>query len=183
MKVLIMGNCLFDVELAFWERYQELLSEEALKPEVQQRKRHTDYPHDEQVKVFNSKDFFLGIPSRPKAMEAVKEMMKLGHSVKMCIDTIRPDDSPEGYLQQGQVIQRELKKHFGAEFARHFSRNQVIMTRDRTELKADILISEDEQTGDSPPEWEMIVFDTPYNQNLTGYRRLTWNNWREVVGI
>lgn len=175
MDILIMGNTLFHFEPAFQDAVPIKLRDP--------NKRHSEYPHGVLLKVLTTPGFFLSIPGDPKAIEAIKELLDLGHNVKVCNTTLLPDDNPEGYLQQAQVGQKEFTKRFGAEFARHFFRNRVIMTRDRTQLKADILISDDEQTGEFPPEWELVIHDTPYNQNLTGYRRLTWDNWRETLHV
>ncbi|MDO8264840.1 MAG: 5'-3'-deoxyribonucleotidase, partial [Candidatus Parcubacteria bacterium] len=61
---------------------------------------------------------------------------------------------------------------------------RIILSRDKTLIRGNFLIDDrPEIKGSSIPEWEHIIFDCSYNRNVTNKKRLTWENWREVLNI
>lgn len=74
---------------------------------------------------------------------------------------------------------RWVEKHLGRDFV-----SKIILTRDKTLIRGDILIDDrPEITGIIEPAWEHIVFNLPYNKNVSGKRRIAWENWRSVLGV
>ena len=58
----------------------------------------------------------------------------------------------------------------------------IILTNDKTVVKADILIDDKPViTGVENPEWEHIIFDQPYNRQIKDKRRIDWGNWKSVI--
>jgi 5'-nucleotidase len=60
----------------------------------------------------------------------------------------------------------------------------MIIIRDKTLVKGDFLIDDKpEVKGNQQPEWEYILYSQPYNQGGTSRRRMTWDNWEEVIRL
>jgi len=56
--------------------------------------------------------------------------------------------------------------------------------KDKTLIIGDILIDDKpEIKGISTPNWEHIIFDQPYNKNITNKKRINWDNFKEVLGV
>ena len=65
-----------------------------------------------------------------------------------------------------------VQEKFGEAWAR-----RVILTQDKTLVRADILIDDKpEITGLMTPVWKRWIFDHPYNRHIKGVR-MTWKNW------
>ena len=70
-----------------------------------------------------------------------------------------------------------VSEHLGPDWI-----NNIILTRDKTIVRGDILIDDiPEPKGIEKPEWEHVLFDSPYNRHITGKRRMTWDNWRSIL--
>jgi 5'-nucleotidase len=71
-----------------------------------------------------------------------------------------------------------IEKHLGGSWV-----DRMIVTKDKTLIKADILIDDKPSVCgvEDPPPWEHIVYDQPYNRQEVGKRRLTWNTWEAVL--
>lgn len=107
------------------------------------------------------------------AKEALLGMIEEGLEVFIC--------STPAYDNLNSALDkyRWINRHLGSEWTR-----RVILTSDRTLIKADLLIDDNPiVTGLREPEWEHVVFDRPYNLNVIDKRRLSWNNWRGILGI
>lgn len=72
-----------------------------------------------------------------------------------------------------------IEEHFDASFV-----DRIILTRDKTLVRGDILIDDKPKiTGLAKPTWEHVLYDRPFNREITDARRLTWQNWRDVLGL
>ena len=72
-----------------------------------------------------------------------------------------------------------VERHLGREFML-----RTILTRDKTLVRGNVLIDDKpEVKGVMTPEWEHILFDLPCNRNVPSKRRLTWKNYRGVLGL
>ena len=62
--------------------------------------------------------------------------------------------------------------------------NRIILTKDKTLVKADYLIDDKPNiTGvESMPAWEHILYDRPYNREVNK-KRLVWTNWKSVLNL
>ena len=124
-------------------------------------------------RLIRAPGFFLNLEPVAGAPEAVAEMTALGHRVFIC-SSPRPD-CPNCALEKILWVER----HLGADLA-----GRLILTGDKTLVRGDILIDDKpEITGALAPVWEHVLFDFPYNRRVAGKRRLTWADWRQVLGI
>jgi len=117
--------------------------------------------------------FIRSLPEIPGAVNALKQIKKLGNSVFICT-------SPLLYYENN-VLEKYLwvEEHLG----RNWTEN-IILTRDKTIVRGDILIDDKpEITGHCTPVWEHILFDRSYNRHIKGKKRMTWKNWKEVLGF
>lgn len=135
---------------------------------------HKDYPKELRKKVLNicaAPGFIANLPLITGALESVVKLVELDHDVKICAS---PPLTYKNCVEEKYVW---IEKHFGKDFT-----TRVILTRDKTLVKGDVLIDDKpEITGLLNPEWEHIIFDRPWNKTVQGKRRLTWQNWREVL--
>jgi 5'-nucleotidase len=116
--------------------------------------------------------FFANLQPIDGAIAAVRALAAAGHDVRICTapKKIHTYCVPEKY--------NWVKEHLGQEFV-----ERIIMTRDKTLTQGDILIDDKpEITGAGVPRWEHVVFDQPYNKDVSN-RRIDWSNYREVLGI
>ncbi len=130
-----------------------------------------DYPAQlaaQIASIYTCPGFFRDLPPMPGGIEAVHEMIALGHTVRICTSPI--DDYEHCVSEKFQWVER----HLGRAFAKN-----IILTSDKTFVRGDILIDDrPEVCGAYAPVWEHIIFDRPYNRSVNGQRRLDWTNWR-----
>ena len=135
-----------------------------------------EYPEEykEDIKeIYNSPNFFSSLDPIEGGINAIKEMVKLGHEVFIC--TAPLDNYDYCVLEKMQWIE----KHLGKEFVK-----KMIISYDKTHVKGDILIDDmPEVKGSNTPEWEHVIFDRPYNRNVNNKRKINWVNWKEVLKL
>jgi 5'-nucleotidase len=105
--------------------------------------------------------------------EALTEMDEMGFEVFICT-------SPLSTYQNCVLEKFEwVEKHLGSRWV-----NRIILTKDKTLVKADYLIDDKpEITGvEDTPSWEHILYDRPYNREVNK-KRLTWENWKAVLRV
>ena len=99
------------------------------------------------------------------AQQALKAILKSGHDVRIVT-------SP--WVSNSTCASDKLNwivKHYGSHWG-----PRVIITSDKTLVRGDFLIDDKpEIKGFHDPEWEHILFDQPYNQDVTDKRRMY--NW------
>jgi 5'-nucleotidase len=123
--------------------------------------------------IYCAPGFFRDMPPIPGGIEAVKQMLALGHDVRICTSPL--DQFEHCVLEKFQWVER----HLGHEFTR-----RIILTYDKTLIRGDLLIDDrPDIQGALIPEWEHVIFDQAFNRSVTGKRRLNWSNWREVLGL
>ncbi len=72
---------------------------------------------------------------------------------------------------------RWVSKHFGNRML-----EWLIMTPAKPIVHGDILIDDrPEILFEDMADWEHVLYDKSYNQDIATKRRLTWENWREVL--
>lgn len=132
------------------------------------------YPDDSRPlieDITNSKGFYGNLPVVEGSKEALLELKALGHELYICT-------SPK--LSNPYCIQEKfnwVKEHLGGEWI-----GRMIVTRDKTLVRGDILIDDKPEIPNSEKAvWEHILYTRPYNKTVTGKRRLTWENWKEVL--
>jgi 5'-nucleotidase len=177
MIILVdVDNTLADFDVALLDAWRKLYPEEYFVPLEERRNFHThkDYPehlHDKIRELCHSKGFIRSLPPISGGVEAVKSMVKEGYDVRFCTSPLLTYENC--VLEKYQWIE----EHFGETYV-----DRIIFTRDKTLIHGDILIDDrPEITGVVTPTWEHILYDRAYNRHITDKRRLTWDNWREVV--
>uniref|UniRef100_A0A8C5WDV6 5',3'-nucleotidase, mitochondrial n=1 Tax=Leptobrachium leishanense TaxID=445787 RepID=A0A8C5WDV6_9ANUR len=130
------------------------------------------------ISIWEAKDFFLDLDPIEGAVEAVKEMARLSNTdVFICTSPIkRYEYCP--YEKYAWV-----EKHLGHEFL-----EQIVLTRDKTVVSADLLIDDrpDITGAELNPTWEHILFTACHNKQLLlplPTRRLpSWNHdWKGIL--
>ena len=125
------------------------------------------------AEVMVQKGFYSRLRPIPGAKAALKAMLKAGHDVRIVT-------SP--WVSNPTCASDKLNwvaKHYGDHWAQ-----RVIITTDKTLVRGDYLVDDKpEVKGDAVPTWEHVLFDQPYNRDVTNRRRITdWSQWAEVLG-
>ena len=123
--------------------------------------------------IFSEKGFFSSFEPMPGSIEALAEMRELGIDARIC--TSPSFDYPQCASEKYQWI---------GDWHGIYWMKRTIITPDKTLVHGDILIDDNiDIKGAHKPDWEHILFTQPYNKDVQGKRRLTWSNWKEVLGI
>ncbi|XP_077130423.1 5'(3')-deoxyribonucleotidase, mitochondrial [Ranitomeya variabilis] len=130
------------------------------------------------ISIWEAKNFFLDLDPIDGAVEAFKEMSNLPNTdVFICTSPIKRFKFCP-YEKYAWV-----EKHFGHEFL-----EQIILTRDKTVVSADLLIDDrpDIMGAEPNPSWEHILFTACHNRHLlvtSPNRRLqSWrNDWKGLL--
>lgn len=179
MVILVdMDNTLVDFDAGLLSIWRKTYPNEFFVP-IEKRTTfhpHKDYPEALQSKVqdiCHSEGFVRDLPPTPGGIEAVYEMLDMGHDVRFCTSHLLTYDY--SVLEKFQWIE----KHFDASFV-----DRIILTRDKTLVRGDVLIDDKPKiTGIETPTWEQILYDRPFNREITDKRRLNWGNWRDILDL
>lgn len=116
--------------------------------------------------------FYARLEPIDGAKQALKQMVKDGHDVR--IVTSPWVSNPTCASDKLNWIVRNYGSHWGS---------RVVITTDKTLVHGDILIDDKpEVTGVAVPTWEHVLFDQPYNRDVSGRRRLVdWDAWRDLL--
>jgi 5'-nucleotidase len=122
--------------------------------------------------IFKSRNFFLNLKPIPGSISAIRELASMGLEVFICSSPI--DDYRYCVAEKYAWVDQNL----GTEWVR-----KLILTKDKTLIDANVLIDDRPEVVGvvTPPKWEHIIYDQPYNRRVVNKQRLTWNNWREVL--
>ncbi len=174
--LLDMDGVLADFEGGFLKKWQEEYPGEFFVPLADRRQIDTsqDYPEDLRAKVrgiYTAQDFFLGLNPIKEAVDGVSQMIEAGHDVRVCSAPLKE------YRYCVSEKYQWIEKHFGFDFTK-----RIILTKDKTLVRGDYLIDDrPEIKGSYAPEWKQVLFNAPYNREVTGLPRMDWSSWREVV--
>lgn len=178
MIILVdMDDVLADFEGEFLERWRKQYPD---KPYVPFEDRTTfcleqQYPeelHELMNTIYHAPGFCRSLKPIPGSLEAVLEMKKEGHDVFICTAPLR--------RYEDCVLEKYewTDKHLGREWTR-----RIILTADKTLVHGDFLIDDKpEIKGIMTPVWEHILYDKPYNRQVTGKKRLkSLKDWKSVI--
>lgn len=171
-----MDGVLADFEGEFLQCYREKFPDREYVPFAD---RKVFYLHDEYAdeynedlrSIYSSEGFFLSLPVIPGSQEAVKGLQELGHEVFICSS---PVNRFKHCVQEKYLW---VAKHFGHELTK-----RIILTKDKTLIRGDILIDDKpEHKGKLVPSWEHVLYDAPYNKDIRDKRRISWDNWISIL--
>jgi 5'-nucleotidase len=130
------------------------------------------------VLEMNRPGFYRTFEPIPGAVRALREMVEAGHDV-FIVST--PWSSNPTCMQDKFDW---LNSHVGHYDEKNRWGDRLILTRDKTMIKGDILIDDKPAiTGAAIPEWEHVLFTQPHNKSVTNKRRFSdWSKWREIIG-
>lgn len=135
-----------------------------------------DYPeemHSDLEVIYTAPGFLSNLPLIAGAADAVSEMRRLGHEVFICT-------SP---LSQYENCVKEKFEWVENNLGRAWTK-RIILGGDKTLVRADCLIdAKPEVTGLMNPFWEHLLFDQPWNRSVNEKTRISWRNWKEVMGF
>jgi len=113
--------------------------------------------------------FFLNLHPIPGGIEAIHELERLGHPVRLC--TMPLEGSAYVILEKQQWAERHLGRGW---------KQKTLIVPDKTLVHGRILIDDNPDiVGHQQPTWEHVLYDAPYNQHVNDKRRITWENWKE----
>jgi 5'-nucleotidase len=177
MRILVdMDGVIADLEQEFLQRWRKRHAEKFYVPLEKRTAFYVKDDYPEELKpmvdeILLEASFFREIIPVPGAKEALEEMQARGFEVFICTSPLS--------TYKNCVLEKYdwVEKYMGPTWVR-----QVILTKDKTILRADVLIDDKPViTGaEDTPGWEHILYDRPYNRNVNK-RRLTWENWRDII--
>ena len=171
-----MDGVLCNFEQAFLEMWRTSFPE---KPFIRISDRRTPYlsdqyppeEYDNIYKMWQRPRFFAELPEIPGGLDAVREMEAMGWDVRICTTPMRRYEhcAPEKF--------EWIETRLGAKWV-----DKIIMTRDKTMVRGDVLIDDMPQImGGYPTLYTHVIYDQPYNREVTDKPRMTWANWREIL--
>lgn len=178
MRILVdMDGVLADFERGFLDRWRAAYPDHPFVPLHERRTFYLieDYPPALAPAVREiccAATFFRDLPPIIGGLEAVQAMLRSGMEVFLC-------SSPLSDYRNCVVEKYDwVVRHLGIEWSK-----RLVLTKDKTIIAGDVLIDDRPSLhGIATPAWEHVLYDQPYNRDVTSKRRLTWENWREVLG-
>lgn len=173
--ILVDWGVLADIETGLREAWRKKFKSECPLPAVRETnslKPDSIKEHYEKINsIIYAKGFIEKLNPIEGSLEAIKELAR-ENEVFIC--TVPLLDYENSVYEK----YRWVEKHLGADWTK-----RLIFIRDKTLLKADILIDDAPVVeGLKKPEWEHVIFDSLYNKHVKG-RRMSWRNWREVLKL
>ena len=179
MRILIdMDGVISDFDGEFLKRWRERHPEKFFVPLENRIEFYVKDSYPEELKplvtdILLEPGFFRNMMPVTGAKQALLEMEQLGNEVFICTSPLT--------AYRNCVLEKYewVENYLGADWVR-----RIILTKDKTLVKGDCLIDDKpEITGvESSPTWEHIVYDQLYNRHVNK-RRLTWENWKEVLVV
>ena len=172
-----MDGVIADFERGLSEGFREQFPTETYIPLDQIRTFYVEESYPRRLrkpirKIYHSEGFFANLHPIDGALEALHELQGRDDTdVFICTTPIR--SSPFSAQEKLEWVINHLDDKWA---------KRLILTGDKTLVRGDVLIDDKpEIKGILTPTWEHVLFDQPYNRDVTSKRRLTWNNWREVL--
>lgn len=179
MRILVdMDGVITDFDGEFLKRWRERYPGQFYVPFDQRTKFYVKDSYPEELKplvaeILLEPTFFRDMMPMPGAKEALFEMDEMGLEVFICSSPL--STYKNCVLEKYEWVENVL----GPDWVK-----RIILTKDKTLVRGDYLIDDKpEITGvEDIPSWEHILYDRPYNKQ-GNKRRLTWENWKNVLGF
>jgi len=180
MRILVdMDGVLVDYEQGFLDEWKKQHPEKAFVPIEKKKSFYHEDVYPEEYKEFVraiplTPHFYRNLKPIPGAIEAIKEIADSGHEVFICT-------SPS--VTNNTCVQNKfewVEEHLGKEW-----KHKIVLTKDKTVVNGDVLIDDKPRIDgiEGKPSWVHVLYDQPYNRWLKRVKRLTWENWREVLDV
>lgn len=172
-----MDGVLADTINGFNRRWQEMFPEKSFVPyeKITKFKIEECYPKESRHlvdKVWSSDGFFNSLEPIKGALDGIRS---LAETENVFICTCPLTNSKDCVQDKWNWV----KEYLGIDWAK-----KLIITKDKTVIYGNILIDDQpEINGVKEPMWEHIIYDHPWNRQTNGKRRMTWQNYRDVLGI
>lgn len=132
--------------------------------------------HPDVFEILETKGFYRNMKPIAGAVEALREMDAAGHTVYLCTTPLAR--YANCVLEKFEWVDEHLGKDVrGGDWT-----DRIIFARDKTMIRGDILIDDKPDIDAQNAEWEHVLYDQPYNRSVPERRRLTWSNWKNVIG-
>lgn len=157
---------------AWQQRYGEAMP-------VAQPRRHfylrDDLPEKAQAQwqsLYRSAGFFASLPPVEGAIAAAQQLLAAGNDVRICTSPI---------LDYAHCVREKfdwVAQHLGGDWV-----ERIILTRDKTWVRGDVLIDDKpEISGSLKPVWRHVVYDQSYNRHIRAERvrwadKDSWAQW------
>lgn len=171
-----MDGVLADFDTRFIEIWQKRYPD---RPRLDQKNRTSfkiaeEFPvhlQDDIREIFSEPGFYRNLPIVKGAVQGMNEMVDSGLDIWICTSPLMQYENC--VLEKYQWVD----EHLGRSWT-----ERIIMTRNKALVRGDFLIDDHpEIPGADSASWEHILFDAPYNRHIPNIRRITWQNWREVL--
>jgi len=173
-----MDGVLSDFESEFLQRWRERHPDKYYIPLEERTTMYVkdQYPDELKplvVEIVLEQGFFRDMMPVSGGKEALFEMEDMGLEVFICTSPLATYQNC--VLEKFEWVDRELGRQWT---------KRIVLTKDKTLVKGDYLIDDKPNiTGvQSVPDWEHILYDCPYNRHVNK-RRITWKNWKDVLGF
>lgn len=134
--------------------------------------KHLSQEHQDAInEVKYAAGFYRHMRPIEGALDGILELEDEGYDVWFC-------SSPEVFNVSCESDKKSwIVDHLGYDWAK-----RLILTRDKTLVRGDFLIDDRPDVfGVETPEWQHILFDQPYNDDVVDKPRMMgWANWRII---
>ena len=124
-------------------------------------------------KIINSKGFIKNLKPIDGSKEALKYLLDKGYDVFICSSPL--SKNKHSFSEKFVWILENLGEEW---------RKRLIITKDKTLIKGDILIDDKPDIkGLLTPHWEHVIFDQQHNKEIIDKKRINWDNFKDVLKL